>query len=740
MTTWVPDEDDDLPPLPSGAGNVKLQRWVDLVAALLSRHAPASFLELAGDVPAYALRLEAHEREPDARARATIMDSLKRTFERDKDELRAFGIPIESREDGDGAVNGVYQLKRTDFYLPYLCVAAPDGGVTTPPKVDSYGYQALKSLTFDADELQAVVDAAAGVRALGEPLLASHVESAMRKLAVDLPFGSALPSPDAPALLAPRSRASSATFEALGDALRRRKVVTFEYHAMSSDRTDVREVEPYGLFFLSGHWYLVGRDRGRGELRNFRLNRMARAEVNTRKAQSADYEVPATFRLRDHARSRHAWELGDGDAVRAVVAFDGGSGPTMAAMKLGGAVEGTPTHRTFDVRRIDAFARWLLSFAGELTPMAPAALVAAYREEVGATAAIYDAPAATEHITAAGGTDAATNAGKRGAAEKAWEPKGAAAQLRRILHLVPHIANGEELALHDVAARLGTSVEELQRDLYSLVDRYDMPGGFVEGVQLYVGSDTVSAVTNHLRRPMRLTVAELCALELGLAVLRSLRAPDERQALERARERLRAVIARLPGDPIPDGLHGASLGDVGNTAHLVVVREALRKGRKLRLAYRRSGSQVSSERTIAPYLLLSASGMLYIVAFCEREQTTRLFRIDRVESVALIDETFERPDAGVLDTLRRERRAFQGDGAPTMRVRYSPRIARWIAEREGKALAADGSLEMEHPLADWEWGMRHVLQYGRDAEVVEPAALRERLKARLDERLAVLAR
>jgi hypothetical protein len=126
MTTWVPDEDDDLPPVPAGAGNVKLQRWVDLVAALLSRHAPASFLELAGDVPAYALRLEAHEREPDPPARATIMDSLKRTFERDKDELRAYGIPIESREDGDGAVNGVYQLKRTDFYLPYLCVAAPD--------------------------------------------------------------------------------------------------------------------------------------------------------------------------------------------------------------------------------------------------------------------------------------------------------------------------------------------------------------------------------------------------------------------------------------------------------------------------------------------------------------------------------------------------------------------------------------------------------------------------------------
>lgn len=731
MTASLPDEDDDLPPVPSGMGNAKLQRWVDLVAALLSRRAPASFAELALEVPEYALRLEAYERETDKGARTTIMETLKRTFERDKDELRDFGIPIESKDDGDGTVNGVYQLKRADFYLPYLCVTAPDGSRTLPRKVDSYGYQTLTSLTFDADELQAVVDAAAGVRALGEPLLASHVESAMRKLAVDLPLDSALPSPDAPKLLAPRARASSATFEALGDALRRRKVVTFDYHAMSSDQVEAREVEPYGLFFLSGHWYLAARDRARGELRNFRLNRMGKVVVNTKKAQSADFEVPPTFHLRDHARSRHAWELGDGDAVRALVAFQGHSGPTVAAMKLGAPVEGAPTHRTFDVRRIDAFARWLLSFAGELVPLSPEALVTAFREEIEATAAIYAVPAPAVSSESTTSETVTGRTGKRKVAEKAWEPKGAAAQLRRILHLVPQIANGEELTLHEVAARIGTDVVELQRDLYSLVDRYDMPGGFVEGVQLYVGPDTVSAVTNHLRRPMRLTVAELCALELGLAVLRTQRAPDERQALERARERLRSVIARLPGDPIPDGVHGASLGELGHTAQLAVVREALREARKLRLTYRKSGSEESSERIIAPYVLLSASGMLYIVAFCEREQDTRLFRIDRVESVELTEATFERPDSAVLEKLLNERRAFQGDGAPTMRVRYSPRIARWIAEREGKALATDGSLVMEHPLADWDWGVRHVLQYGRDAEVLEPAALRERLKERL---------
>jgi predicted DNA-binding transcriptional regulator YafY len=66
-----------------------------------------------------------------------------------------------------------------------------------------------------------------------------------------------------------------------------------------------------------------------------------------------------------------------------------------------------------------------------------------------------------------------------------------------------------------------------------------------------------------------------------------------------------------------------------------------------------------------------------------------------------------------------------------MRVRYSPRIARWIAEREGRELEPDGSLTMEHPLADIQWGVRHVLQYGPDAEVLEPADVRGALNPRV---------
>ena len=64
-------------------------------------------------------------------------------------------------------------------------------------------------------------------------------------------------------------------------------------------------------------------------------------------------------------------------------------------------------------------------------------------------------------------------------------------------------------------------------------------------------------------------------------------------------------------------------------------------------------------------------------------------------------------------------------------VRFWPAIARWVAEREGKVLEADGSLTLEHPLADVDWAVRHVLQYGPDAEVLSPPAVREAVRERL---------
>jgi proteasome accessory factor B len=164
----------------------------------------------------------------------------------------------------------------------------------------------------------------------------------------------------------------------LGDALVRRKRVTFTYHTMGTDASSGRTVEPFGLFFLNQHWYLAGRLPGEEAIKNYRLNRIVGAEVNASKPGSPDYEIPGGFNLRTHARSRQAWELGAGDAATATILFRATTGVAAAAARLGEPVEGYPDRRRFQVRRLDAFARWLLSFAGDLEPLSPRELVDEY--------------------------------------------------------------------------------------------------------------------------------------------------------------------------------------------------------------------------------------------------------------------------------------------------------------------------------------------------------------------------
>jgi proteasome accessory factor B len=401
------DEDGEDPPPDRRltTSEQKLQRWVDLLAALLIRQRHATFEELAKDVPGYDL---AHAQK----------ESVLRTFERDKDELRRFGVPIQTVEDSDGEPVG-YRLERKAFYLPYLMVAGHERAATA--RVPHDGYRSHETLAFEPDELDAIIEAAARVRALGDPVLAGEAEAAIRKLALDLPLGAVLDAavdravvgaahdlrdmrlekrPREPAaamfsrlgrprIIPPRRQADPMVFDRLSDALARRKVVAFDYYSMERDERTRRTVEPYGLFFVSSHWYLAGRDVDRGELRNYRLSRISQVVVNSKKSQSPDYEVPADFSLRDHARSREPWEIGEGEAATAIVEFTATTGATRAALELGRAVDGSETRREFDVRRSDAFARWLLSFGGDARPVAPAELCDDYDRVAAATLARY---------------------------------------------------------------------------------------------------------------------------------------------------------------------------------------------------------------------------------------------------------------------------------------------------------------------------------------------------------------
>jgi proteasome accessory factor C len=125
--------------------------------------------------------------------------------------------------------------------------------------------------------------------------------------------------------------------------------------------------------------------------------------------------------------------------------------------------------------------------------------------------------------------------------------------------------------------------------------------------------------------------------------------------------------------------------------------------------------------------------MWYIVAHCERAKSIRFFRLDRIESAEMTEEPFELPEHSKLDAITSDGRMVEGVPEGTMTVRYSARIARWIAEREGMPVDTDGTLTLEHPVYDRQWAVRHVLRYGPEAELLGPPIMRELVAARLQE-------
>lgn len=359
----------------------KVQRWIDLIAVLLTHRYGVTFEQLRVEVPGY--------------GGGAKRESVARTFERDKDELRAFGVPIETlepNEDDDGHQR--YRIDAREMYLPYLVVAAGSAAARGRPDADARrlraGYRSVPALSFDPDEYGALVQGAKRAAAIEDLTIARDAMAALRKLAFDFPIDSVVSEPT-DTVLALGEPATADRLRPLGHALLRLKRVSFTYHSMTRNVTSRRSAEPYGLFFLSNHWYLAARDVESGTVRNFRVSRMTGVDVNAKEPQSRDYTIPNDFRLREHAVDRKAWEIGDGDAREMVVEFSGSSGAAMAALKLGRPGAG-PRMRSFSVRRLDAFCRWILSFGGDAAPVSPPELVAEYRSLAGATLSVYSKP------------------------------------------------------------------------------------------------------------------------------------------------------------------------------------------------------------------------------------------------------------------------------------------------------------------------------------------------------------
>ena len=341
----------------------KASRWLDLVAFLLQYRFPVTREQIFRKVSGY----DGNE------------ESARRKFERDKDELRALGVEIETvplpNAAGDEPGMG-YRLRPRSTYLPYLELL--------DEPADSRPYQGLGRLSLTRDELDILDRATRALAEQSDTPVAAAAASARRKLAFDLPLSSDV----AERILAlPVPEHARQALEVLQTAVIDRAAVSCQYFTMSRRTEAERELEPWGLLFQWGRWYCVARARDRDEPRLFRVDRMR--NVKRLPGAAPHFDLPDDFHVRTFA-GRSPWEFGTGATTTAVVRFAFPESRWVVNSGVGRVMREEGDRSlviAFDVRDQDAFLRWLLPFGRQAEIEEPASLrnsLAALRADVAA--------------------------------------------------------------------------------------------------------------------------------------------------------------------------------------------------------------------------------------------------------------------------------------------------------------------------------------------------------------------
>ena len=320
-----------------------------------------------------------------------------------------------------------------------------------------------------------------------------------------------------------------------------------------------------------------------------------------------------------------------------------------------------------------------------------------------------------------------------------------AQRLRRLLFIVPYVAKRSEgVAVDELAKQIGADREELLSDL-ELLSQVGPPDGdpgeyllvSVEDGRVFVD------LAHRLTRPLRLTPAEGCSLLLGIRALRESGIAPFDQAMQSAEKKLLTALGR-------DANEAQSLAtstvvaepDAAVATHLRTLVTAAKKRERVRLTYASASRHQAESRPVDPYGIVHHAGEWYVVGFCHKRGDVRTFRIDRIASLELTGERFERPANFDLEAYRRERLYVPSADAVAVRIELDPlavtRIgANWpvgeVTPRD------DGSAELLIDCEGFEWVTGWVLALGRHARIIGPAEARTAMRERITRLRADLA-
>jgi proteasome accessory factor C len=284
-------------------------------------------------------------------------------------------------------------------------------------------------------------------------------------------------------------------------------------------------------------------------------------------------------------------------------------------------------------------------------------------------------------------------------------------RLTRMLAIIPHVAGRGFVSLDDIAERFSYPRDELVTDVSDVLP-------FV-GVAPFSPDTLIEVVVDDER--MRIDYADWFARPLRLGT-------EEALALLAAG---RALLAVDPDDeasgPLLRGLTklGAALGAGGDgtlvihlgtaeEATLSVLRNAIADHRQVRIDYYSYGRDERTERVIEPQRFFADEGNWYVAAYCHLAGADRVFRVDRIRDITLLDTTFDAPDAPAHAAS-----FAPSDSDPQVVLDLDP-DARWVVDQyphDAVEELREGRMRVTLRVTARPWLERLLVRLGPDATV-----------------------
>jgi proteasome accessory factor BC len=656
----------------------KLIRQLSLISFLMAERRPVTALEIKQDVEGYSQMND---------------EAFARRFYADRAELESLGIHLKVDKPAEGYYEAEnYSLPPENFYLPAI----------------EFTDEELGALRMSLHLLD-------GEFAYAEPL-----RLALQQLSWGKPNPLEAPEERSVTLaVTPGAggRDVSQRLSKIETAIFRRKTIVFDYYTIGRDSTESRKVDPYHLLYKGGQFYLIGHSHERDDLRVFRVSRI-RGKVGYSSKAEHDFNRPEDFNPREYA-TRTDWQLGDPVGRARIWLSDRIDWLALRHFGHAGEVSEADDGVIFETDYANArqMVSWVLGLGEHARIEGPPELIEESRERLDQILAWHaDPPEPADPI-------------ERVAPEPEEEDDREASPIRperfaRLVTLagilIDAARESRKLELAGLCEQLQVTEQELRQDI-DVLNVVNFGGGSyvlyaeVTGDQIDVDPEPYG---DNFARPARLLPLEAKALMAAIDLI----GPHLPEGwLAGARQK---IVDALGQDPAQEGLQiTTAKGDDSEVAR--VVSGAIAARRMLQIEHYKEELDEFSERRVEPYKLMNGREGWYVHVWDPDKDDTRSFRLDRIRSARVLDESFE-PRPGIEPDVQGWPRTGEVADSRIARVWMMPDRARWA--REDKRVVEeleDGAVVIELPFAGHEYLAREILKEAGDAVVLEPDDARQ---------------